>query len=296
MNSLKSLIPSRSAWVHLRFMFSFFLLPVFLFALSQAPQVIISNAILTFLIWHLLVYPASNGYNSYFDKDEGAIALVENPPPVDHSLYYFSILLDVVGLILSLLVSVDLFVAVLLYGIFSKLYSHPSVRLKKYPWISFLIVFIFQGACIYWSSYAAISGLSILRGWNVNFIIAGLVCSCLIGATYPLTQVYQHEEDSKRGDRTLSILLGVRGSFFFSAMLLVIAAFLLFLYFNQLGQLQNFWLFLPFALPVAFVFLHWFAKVWRDEREANFKNMSKMTLVSGILMFFYFAILNLFRH
>jgi 1,4-dihydroxy-2-naphthoate octaprenyltransferase len=296
MNYLKSFIPSRSAWVHLRFFFSFFLLPVFLFALSQVPQVIIANAILTFLIWHLLVYPASNGYNSYFDKDEGAIALVENPPPVDRSLYYFSLLLDLIGLVLSLLVSLDLFISVLLYGTFSKLYSHPSVRLKKYPWASFLIVFIFQGTCVYWSSYAAISGLSILHGWNFNFIIAGLVCSCLIGATYPLTQVYQHEEDTKRGDRTLSIVLGIRGSFFFSAFLLVIAAFFLFLYFNKLGSLNSFWLFLPFALPVLFVFLSWFIKVWRDEKEANFKNMSRMTLVSGILMFFYFAVLNLFRH
>jgi 4-hydroxybenzoate polyprenyltransferase len=296
MDYLKSLFPSRSAWIHLRFLFSFFLLPVFLFALSQAPQTIISNTILTFLVWHVLIYPASNGYNSYFDKDEGAIALVENPPLVDVSLYYFSLLLDFLGLMLALFVSVDLFVAVLLYGIFSKLYSHPAVRLKKYPWISFLIVFVFQGACIYWSSYAAISGLSMLSGWNLNFIIAGLVCSCLIGATYPLTQVYQHREDAKRGDRTISIVLGVRGSFFFSAFLLLFAALLLFIYFYRLGTLNRFWLFLPFAFPVFFVFITWFAKIWRDERQANFKNMSKMTLVSSVLMFCYFVLLNLLAH
>lgn len=296
MNFLKPLIPSRSAWIHLRFMFSFFLLPVFLFALSQAPQVIVYKAILTFFIWHLLVYPASNGYNSYFDKDEGAIALIENPPPVDPSLYLFSLLLDLTGLILSLFVSTELFFAVLVYGIFSKLYSHPSVRLKKYPWISFMIVFIFQGGCVYWSSYAAISGLSLLHRWNFNFIIAGLVCSCLIGATYPLTQVYQHEEDARRGDRTLSMVLGIRGSFFFSALLLAAAAISLFLYFNGLGELKYFWLFLPFALPVLFVFVDWSIKTWRDEKEANFRNMSRMTLVSGILMFCYFAVLNLFRH
>lgn len=288
----RALIPSRSSWVHLRFLFSFFLMPVFLFALSQAPQVIIFNAILTFFIWHVLVYPASNGYNSYFDKDEGSIALVEKPPPVDRSLYYFSLMLDLLALCLSLLVSVELALAVLLYGIFSKLYSHPATRLKKYPFTSFLIVFIFQGACIYWSSYAAISGLSVLSGWNNNFILAGLICSCLIGASYPLTQVYQHQEDGRRGDKTLSMTLGVRGSFGFSAVLFALATITLFIYWKNMEQLLHFWLFLPFALPVFAVFINWFIKVWRDEKEANFKNMMQMTLASGMLMLLYFGMLN----
>ena len=292
MDSIKLLFPSRSALVHMRFLFSFLLMPVFLFALSQAPQIIIANAVLTFIIWHVLVYPASNGYNSYFDKDEGSIALVENPPPVDKSLYYFSLLLDGIALILAFFVSIELAIAVLLYGIFSKLYSHKNTRLKKYPLISFLIVFIFQGACIYWSSYSAISGLSILNGWNMNFVIAGLICSCLIGANYPLTQVYQHDEDRRRGDTTLSMVLGIRGSFLFAGALFAAAAILLFFYWRNLQQLYNFWIFLPLAASVAAVFFEWYARVRKDHRQANFRNMSRMTLVSGVMMWCYFAILN----
>jgi 4-hydroxybenzoate polyprenyltransferase len=286
------LLPSKSALVHMRFLFSFLLMPVFLFALSQAPQIVVSNAVLTFIIWHVLVYPASNGYNSYFDKDEGSIALVENPPPVDRSLYYFSLLLDAIALILAFFVGIELVVAVLLYGIFSKLYSHRSTRLKKYPLTSFLIVFIFQGACIYWSSYSAISGLSVLNGWNLNFLIAGIICSCLIGANYPLTQVYQHEEDRKRGDRTLSMVLGIRGSFLFAGLLFAAAAVMLFVYWRNLQQLYNFWIFLPLAASVAAVFFEWYGKVRRDPRQANFRNMSRMTIVSGMMMWSYFAILN----
>lgn len=290
-NYLKALIPSRSSLIHLRFFFSVFLLPVFLFAISQAPQIIWFKAILTFLIWHFLVYPASNGYNSYFDKDEGSIALVENPPPVDKSLYGFSLFLDFLSIILAFLVSMELVTAVLLYGLFSKLYSHPLTRLKKYPIISFLIVFIFQGGCIYWSSYAAVSGLSLLNGWNLNFIMAGLICSCLIGATYPLTQVYQHEEDGKRGDRTLSMVLGIRGSFIFSAVLFAAATAILYTYWLNLEKLLYFWYFLAFAIPVFAFFLSWAFKVWRNEGEANFKNMSRMTLLSGLMMLLYFGML-----
>ena len=296
MNSLRHFIPSASALLHLRFMFSFFLMPVFLFAISQAPQVIWTSTILTFIIWHLLVYPASNGYNSYFDRDEGSIALLENPPPIDKSLYYFSILMDLLAILLSIFVSWILLLAVLLYGLFSKLYSHPQVRLKKYPLISFLIVFIFQGACVYWSSYAAVSGLNNLNGWNLNFTLAGLICSCLIGASYPLTQVYQHIEDGKRGDKTLSIVLGIRGSFWFAAALFALSALLLFIYWYRLEMMNNFWLFLPFVFPVFAVFVNWFIKVYHDPNQANFKNMSRMTLISSFMMLIYFAILNLFSH
>jgi 1,4-dihydroxy-2-naphthoate octaprenyltransferase len=291
MNFIRKFVPSASALLHLRLLFSVFLLPVYLFALSQATDINVFNAVLTFVVWHLLVYPASNGFNSYFDKDEGSIALIESPPPVDKSLYNFSLLLDVIALLLSIIVGWILFFAVLIYGIISKMYSHPQFRLKKYPIISFLIVFIFQGAFIYWSTYASIGSFEWLSDWNFNFILAGLISSCLIGATYPLTQVYQHEEDSKRGDTTLSIILGIRGSFYFSAVLFLLSGILVYFYWQSLGLIQYFWLFLLIASPVLILFIKWFLAVYQDPAEANFKNMSRMTLVSSIMMLLYFGIL-----
>lgn len=293
MTHLKGFLPSFSTLLHLRFFFSVFLLPVFFFALSQVPEINWNSAILTFIIWHLLVYPASNGYNSYFDKDEGSIALIEKPPPVDKSLYYFSLTLDLIALILTIYVGWLLFFSVLIYGVFSKMYSHPSIRLKKYPFISFLIVFVFQGAFVYWSTYVSVSGINTLYGWNLNFTLAGLICSCLIGATYPLTQVYQHEEDSKRGDKTLSLILGIRGSFYFSAVLFLLSVILLFAYWYRLELLNNFWLFLIISGPVFTLFISWFIKVYRNPANANFKNMSRMTLLSGLLMLIYFGLLNI---
>src|SRR5690349_25042047 len=40
---------------------------------------------------------------------------------------------------------------------------------------------------------------------------------CLFGSLYPLTQIYQFDEDSSRGDRTLARILGVRTSLVISA-------------------------------------------------------------------------------
>lgn len=291
MNFIRKFIPSASALLHLRLLFSVFLLPVFLFALSQSTEIKVFEAIMTFTIWHLLVYPASNGYNSYFDKDEGSIALIEKPPAVDKSLFYFSLLLDAIALFLSLFVGWILFVAVLIYGMISKMYSHPKIRLKKFPIISFLIVFIFQGAFIYWSTYASISNFDVLSDWDFNFILAGLISSCLIGATYPLTQVYQHAEDSKRGDTTLSMVLGIRGSFYFSAILFLLSGILVYYYWEIEGLSEYFWLFVLITSPILILFVRWFSAVYRNPVEANFKNMSRMTLVSSIMMLIYFGIL-----
>lgn len=285
----KQFIPTRSAFAHLRFVFSLFLFPVFLFALSQAPVAHTGQAILIFFIWHFLAFPASNGYNSYFDKDEGSIGLLEHPPVVDISLYYFSLLIEVLAFLLALFINWYFAIAVLVYGIMSKLYSHPSTRLKKYPVISFLVVFFFQGAFIYWSTFFAFAGVSPFIHWPPQLFIAGSICSCLIGASYPLTQVYQHEEDSRHGDRTLSLLLGYKGSFMFSGALFAIGLLLMFFYWHPTGNLHNFYLFLACTSPIFIFFNWWFYKVGQDTRNASFKNAMRMNFLSAGCMIFYFG-------
>ena len=284
-------IPSKSAVQHSRFFFSFFLMPVYVFAVSQVQSFTYLNAFLIFIIWHCFIYPASNGYNSYFDKDEGSIALLEKPPVTDKSLYVFALMLDFVGIILSMFIGFEFVVAVTIYGLLSKMYSHPAVRLKKYPIISFLVVFIFQGAFVYWTSYCALSRISIFNKWDVSFVIAGVICSCLVGASYPLTQIYQHKEDADRGDKTLSIVLGIKGSFVFAGSLFLIAAGLMFYYWDYKDMMINFWIFILFILPVLIVFVQWILKVFKNPAEANFKNMSRMTLVSGSMMLLYFLVI-----
>src|SRR5699024_7354350 len=95
----------------------------------------------------------------------------------------------------------------------------------------------------------------------------------------------------RRGDRTLSIHLGVNGTFVFAAFLFASAAMLMYVYWRRQDTIENFWLFLAFILPVLTVFLNWILKLKRDQSAANFKNMSKTTLVSGAAMLCYFLLL-----
>jgi 1,4-dihydroxy-2-naphthoate octaprenyltransferase len=135
---------TKSTLLHLRIPFSFFLMPIFGFALCLLESVSLLNFFLIFGIWHLLVYPASNGYNSYFDKDEGSIGGLKSPPPVTKNLYYVSLFLDVLALFLCFFINIIFFVGVLMYGLASKAYSHPLIRLKKYPFWGLLTVSFFK--------------------------------------------------------------------------------------------------------------------------------------------------------
>ena len=154
----------KSTIQHLRFPFSFFLMPVFLFALSQSNHINWSTTILAFVILHLLIFPSSNGYNSYQDKDETSIGGLKHPPKVSLNLYYATLFMDILGVLLALFVSVFFSLFVLIFVLVSRAYSYRNVRLKKYAVIGFLTVFIFQGAFVFLMSSSAITVFS-FNGW-----------------------------------------------------------------------------------------------------------------------------------
>jgi len=283
---------SKANLLHLRLPFSLLLLPVYVFAISQTTNLNVINAVLVFIVWHLLVYPASNAYNSYFDKDEGSIALLKTPPKIQSNLYYLAVTLEWLGVALAVVVSWSFALCVLFYNALSKAYSHPKFRLKKYPIISFLVVFIFQGWFIYVATYYAVGNL--FTGFNAKVFLAGVICSCLIGASYPLTQVYQHNEDGKRGDITLSILLGIKGSFLFSGGIFFLSFGLMFIYWQQAQQLQNFYVFGVITLPVLCFFSWWFLQVLKNEAAASYINMMRMMVTSASVLLVYFLLVLIF--
>src|SRR5579862_5070985 len=133
----------------LRFHFSFFLMPVYWFALGQIKHVDIFAAVLIFIILHMLVYPSSNGYNSYMDRDETSIGGLKNPSQPTKQLFYTSVIMDAVALLLSFLVSAYFVAGIFAYILSSRAYSYRGIRLKKYAVIGYLTVVLFQGAVIF---------------------------------------------------------------------------------------------------------------------------------------------------
>ncbi len=282
----------RSTIQLLRFHFSFFLLPVYLFALSQLEKINWSNACFVFVILHLLVYPASNGYNSYMDRDTTPIGGLQDPLLPTRQLFYITVVLDVMAVFFAFFISLYFTLGVLLYIFASRAYSFRGIRLKKFPVIGFLTVFIFQGALVFFLVHHACQPQQLLE----VPLLSCLLSSLLIGSLYPLTQIYQHQEDKKDGVVTLSYFLGKRGTFLFSMILFLIAVFVLFLIFYKNDQLNFFFLYLLITLPVITFFIYWMAGVWRDEKNADFKNSFRMNLIATVCTSVYFITLIVLNH
>lgn len=278
-----------SSWKHLRIPFSFFLMPVYFFVLALTPNHNPKRILLVFVALHLFLYPSSNGYNSYFDKDEKSIGGLRNPPKVSKGLYYLSMVFLGIALALGFEINIAFASMLLVYGLVSMAYSHPLIRLKKYAYGSWLIAGLFQGAFTFCMAYAGLSDF----GWEVfgmsHVLIPGLLTSVMLWGSYPLTQVYQHEEDSKRGDHTLSLKLGVQGTFLFSSIWFLLTGVLFAWYFLSRNQDSALYGFLMAMLPVILYFLVWFYFVKKDEEKyATYDWVMWMNRISGLALNIFF--------
>lgn len=286
----------KSTVEHLRLPFSFFLMPVFLFAVSQASTINWCTTAIAFVILHVLVFPSSNGYNSFQDRDTGSIGGLKHPPKVSRNLYRATMLMDIVAVLGGLLISYSFSLFVIIFILMSRAYSYRKVRLKQYAVIGFLTVFIFQGAFVYLMASSAISTFSFVNFFTLNNIICMSVASLFIGSVYPLTQIYQHEADKKDGVTSLSYKLGYNGTFVFSGILFSVAAVLLYYYFNLKQQQIAIVVFIIMMLPVIIYLSVWFAQVRKNTDNANFENTMKMNLFTSTCMNLYFLVLILNNH
>lgn len=225
------------------------------------------------------------------DRDTESIGGIESPMQPTKELFYTTIFMDVLGIILSFFVNWWFAVALLVYIICSRLYSYRGVRLKKFPIIGYLTVILNQGALIFVMVYYG-AEKSDLPQLPITGLIAA---SFLIGGFYPITQVYQHQADRKDGVKTISMLLGKRGTFIFCGIMYAIAFILLFLYYKQYNNLNSFFILQIFFIPVIIYFIRWLIQVWRNEDAANFKNTMRMNIIASTctnLAFITLIILN----
>src|SRR5688572_5282863 len=275
----------------LRIPFSFFLSPIYFFALAQVPRINWFHAVLIFLILHFLIYPASNGYNSYMDRDTESIGGLEKPPPPSRQLLGVTILLDSVGILLSLLIGPVFTLVMLFYIGASKAYSYRGIRLKKYPYLGYFIVIFFQGAATFWLVYYGSSNdPEAPVPWQ-----GMVVCSLLVGGFYPLTQIYQHKQDIDDGVSTISYKLGYTGTFIFCSFVYVLAWLFMAQFFISNQQGYQLLMVGIFFIPVIVYFIRWFLMVRKNVQQANFKNTMKMNWLAATCTNISFLILLIWR-
>jgi 4-hydroxybenzoate polyprenyltransferase len=224
--------------VHLRLPFQLLLAPVYVWAWLLGGGGLSSSVMLGFLAFHLFLYGGATAFNSYYDRDEGPVGGLERPPPVVSELLPFSLAVKALGWLLAAAVNWPFF---WIYGGFAALsfaYSHPRIRLKADPLASVLTVAIGQGMLAFLGGWTAVRG-EVTSAWGWLGVLGSLAATLLILSFYPLTQLYQIEEDRARGDLTAAVAWGPRGSFTFSLTSQVIGGTVMLVLLYQLYGLRD---------------------------------------------------------
>jgi 1,4-dihydroxy-2-naphthoate octaprenyltransferase len=213
----------RRAAIHLRLAFSLVLTPLFLWGvyLARPAQLAWPHLLLAYLIVHIPLYGGMNAFNSYYDKDEGPIGALLDPPPVNYTVLYVALLCKALALVGGLLLDVRFGLLVAAGIVLSALYSHPFARWKERPLLAALCIFVGQGILgVLWGWTAATwSGGATAPIWppgGLNLLAVLSAAAWTLGF-YPLTGVYQIENDRRNNIHTLAVALGVGGVFLFAA-------------------------------------------------------------------------------
>ena len=220
-------VPASIAWrplfTHLRLHYQLlFLSPLFAWGFLLGGATPSWRALLGFLSFHVCLYGGITAYNSYYDRDEGPVGGLKVPPPVTEPLLGFSLSIQALGFVLAGWVSTAFGLLYLLVMVLSVAYSHPRFRWKARPVLSLFVVALGQGAVGFAGGW--LCGADPPRPFYPPLDGAlGMAGAALITTGfYPLTQLYQIEEDRTRGDRTFAVAFGARASFRFSLTLLLL--------------------------------------------------------------------------
>ncbi|HWC72762.1 MAG TPA: UbiA family prenyltransferase [Gemmatimonadales bacterium] len=164
-------------------------------------------ALRALFIWVIFLNGGTLAINSVFDRDEGDIGYLNAPPPLPRFLLHFSLALLIGGQLLALtLPRAFQIVYAICFGL-SLLYSVPPFRFKAVAGVDWLINMWGFGMLTPYATWAATG-----RTLDVGYGVVLLAFCPLFAGLYPLTQLYQFDEDRRRGDRTLALILGMRWS------------------------------------------------------------------------------------
>jgi 4-hydroxybenzoate polyprenyltransferase len=164
-------------------------------------------ALLGVALWVVCLNGGTLGLNSAFDRDEGDVAYLKRPPPPPSHLAAFSLGLMGAGQVMALVLPARFTAVYAICFVLSILYSVPPFRLKAVAGADWLINMWGFGTLTPYAGWAT-TGLPL----DASRAMVLLAFCPLFAALYPLTQLYQIEEDARRGDRTFALVLGVRRS------------------------------------------------------------------------------------
>jgi 4-hydroxybenzoate polyprenyltransferase len=204
--------------VHLRWHYQLFILSGgFLLGGFLSTDLNIRAFLIQFGNVHLVLFGGATAYNSFWDKDEGPIGGLQNPPKMQEWMWSGSLILQGMGLLIATTQGV-LYTGIYMLSMFCFwLYSTPLARWKSYPLKSLVAIGVSTGFNSVLMGYLA-AGNELI---DMPVWVAAAGVTLMLLSLYPISQVYQIEEDHSRGDTTFAVRYGKKGvtQFFITAFL-----------------------------------------------------------------------------
>jgi 4-hydroxybenzoate polyprenyltransferase len=213
----------------------------------------LAEALRALVIWVVFLNGGTLAINSVFDRDTGDIGYLNSPPQLPRYLLQFSLALLIGGQLLALTLPAGFQIAYAICFVLSILYSVPPFRFKAVAGVDWMINMWGFGTLTPYAAWAATG-----RPLDLGHGLVLLAFCPLFAGLYPLTQLYQFDEDRRRGDRTLALILGMRAS-------LIVALVCTLLAFGTLAMAtivltaDGRWLIAPLVLWLA-VLLPWLSR------------------------------------
>lgn len=160
-----------------------------------------------FSIFHVGAFGGLTALNSFYDRDTGPVGGLWQPPAPPASLLAFAWTVQLAGLIALLAFSWPLACIYTFILVLSVIYSHPLFRWKGHPWRSLAIVVVGQGILDFLAGALTVD--KTLWGDALWWGMAGATLT--VAGFYPLTQLFQVEDDTARHDYTLAAHLVAQG-------------------------------------------------------------------------------------
>ena len=189
------------------------LAPIYLLGALAARHHPQSGWILPFLLVHVGLYGGATAFNSFYDQDRGPIGFWKRPRPATTAVRDLALALQVLCVVLLLRWGLPVAGIALVMLLMGAAYSHPLTRWKASPWGGIAAVALGQGAGALLLGFYATGGSGLPRG---DILLLALGAALATAGLYPVTQIYQIDEDRSRGDVTLPVRYGWRATLWLS--------------------------------------------------------------------------------
>jgi len=192
--------------LHLRLHYQIFILSGgYLMGGVLAGEMDIMQYLLQFLNVHVLLFGGATAFNSWWDKDTGPVGGLKHPPKMKPWMHKLSLAFMFFGLMWAGAVSI-IYAGIYLVSLFLFwVYSSPYGRWKGRPLRSLIAIGVSSGL------NSVLLGTLAAGGQITPMVFLGSVGAMLILLSlYPVSQVYQVEEDRRRGDQTFALTYGFK--------------------------------------------------------------------------------------